>query len=145
MNSAALKGLFPACCWSGKLSRVLYVFRYSRNDRHENRASQLRHTRIAKVSSRTSSLSSWLGGGGEYTTDVMLCDQSSSGGVGGIGARLSVSRGSRRDPTSLAVGETCGKRRPRVFNSTPEGLNSTPSGSLRHSTYDFSSVGFTYG
>ncbi len=63
----------------------------------------------------------------------------------GIGARLSVATGSRRDPTSLAVGETYGKRRSKAVNSTPEGLNSTPSGSLRYSTYAFSSVGFTYG
>ncbi len=50
-----------------------------------------------------------------------------------IGARLNVATGSRRDPTSLAVGETYGKCRPKVFNSTPEGLNSLVSetGDLR--------------
>ena len=61
------------------------------------------------------------------------------------GARLGVATRSRRDPISLAVGETYGKRRTKAFNPTPKGLNSTPSGSLRYSTYAFSSVGFTYG
>ncbi len=62
----------------------------------------------------------------------------------GIGARLSVA-GSRRDPTSLAVGETYGNRPPKAFDPTPEGSNSTPSRSLRYLTFAFSSVGFTYG
>jgi len=36
-----------------------------------------------------------------------------------IRARLSVAAGSGRDTTSLAVGETYGKRHPKVFNPTP--------------------------
>jgi len=50
----------------------------------------------------------------------------------GMGARLSGATGSRRGPTSLAVGETYGDGNGglAVFNPTPKGLNSTPSGSL---------------